>query len=71
MLYIVCHQGNANQDNHEIPRHASASGRNPEHGQHGVGEDVKQEELSVIAGGMHGGAAAVGGGVVLPSKAVG
>ena len=34
MSHILCHQGNANENNNEISLHTYQNGQNPEHWQH-------------------------------------
>ena len=52
MFNILYHQGNANQNNPEIPPHQSEWLRSKIHVTADVGKDVKNKEHSSIAGGI-------------------
>jgi hypothetical protein len=50
MFNILSHQGNANQNNPEIPPHTSQNGRSKTQMTADAGEDVEKEEHSSIVG---------------------
>ena len=53
MFNILNHQGNANQNNFEIPPHTSQNGQDKKtQGTANAGEDVKKEEHFSIADGI-------------------
>ena len=51
MFNIFSHQGNANQNQHEIPLHSHQNGYYSKKQNIGAGEDVEKLEPSCIAGG--------------------
>jgi hypothetical protein len=52
MFSIFNHQGNANQNNPEIPLHATQNGKDQIQVTADAGEDVEKEEQSSIVGGI-------------------